>query len=141
MKKRSFKKYIIIIFLLIGFIGAVFFGFNLMLHNDGTLNNCIVSKMNTNTECLSKGLESLFSHTTVYRLFTGITINSFYILLILLLIVFNIIVLFWKYFVFLKNKFYSIRILNNLDILPSRLKKITHWLALLENSPSFLYKA
>lgn len=129
--------------LLIGFIAINIFNFGFMSHSKNhTTSNCIASVIDR-VICPQIGFDTALHHIDAYQSFSkALILPSISAYLLLIIVLFGINFIFSKY---LSRKKFLIPLLQHIlhreyeqELNLHRPRKITAWLSLFENSPSFL---
>ena len=132
-----FKK-IIPFLILASFLTTIFFGFVTMMHGqDGHMSgDCLLSSTEVSF-CPTDAVAMVAYHVSAYHSFLNVTTNLSFTALIalLLLVVFAILTFYVNSFS--PNIFLSVRSISGSPPIVARDRKITRWLSLFENSPSF----
>jgi len=133
-------KHFATLLLFVGFSGMAVFGLFVMdMTMEHDLSGCIASQVTGNqTVCPMDIMQMAFHHISVFQTFSlssDVFTNSVYSALIAFLFVFSLLFVLILFFrpPILRRKFVSMR-----ESIFFHLQKISEWLSLFENSPSFI---
>mgnify|MGYP001612152722 FL=1 len=143
MTSKQMKIKLVAAIAFVAFLGVVVFGFifmmNINMHTDHSAASECPRIMFSGGTCPQSALDAAVHHISIYQLFTNAPINfGIMASMISLLFAMSAILAIFINLALLVGQFALAGIFYNSPLNTSYKRKVTHWLALHENSPAFL---